>query len=278
MTEALGDEGGAASPYAEGVTAGQTPQDAASPVPASAPAARRSRSGAVLVGPSIRARYLPGVLIGLPLVSLLLSPFVGTALQQWRRSRILDGHRGTLEQILEPAWAQLLIGALLLWVLFALWAFVPLLLTRKVALLDEATGTLVLRRGLRTVDRATVSEVLYAVGEAERGSLALIGIRGDAAEERQWMIAEIGWDSASFDGLRVLQGAAGLVPAPPRGELVHEARRARREQNNRELAARLGMPWDDAYAHDEAAFQSEFDRIRRVLGGKEPAREGDPRP
>lgn len=92
------------------------------------------------------------------------------------------------------------------------------------------------------------------------------------------MIAEIGWDQESFDGLRVLQAAAGLVPAPSRDRLVHEARRARREQNNRELAARLGMPWQDRYAHDEAAFQAEFDRIRRVLGRKEPAREGDPRP
>lgn len=273
MTAELEGEGIAAAPYPGRVTAGETP-----PPAASAPMPRRSRSGAVLVGPSIRARYLPGVLIGLPVVSLLLSPFAGAALQQWRRSRILDGHRGALEQLLQPAWAQLLIGALLLWLLFSVWAFVPLLLTRKVVLLNEDTGTLVLRRGLRTADRATVSEVIYAVGEAERGSLALIGIRGDGAEERQWMIAEIGWDQASFDGLRVLQAAAGLVPAPPRDELVNEARRARREQNNRELAARLGMPWQDRYAHDEAAFQTEFDRIRRVLGRKEPAREGDPRP
>ena len=99
------------------MTTGETLSDAAT-----APAPRRTRSGAVLVGPSIRARYLPGVLIGLPLISLLLSPFAGAGLQQWRRTRILDGNRGPLEQILEPAWTQLLVGALLLWGLFALWA------------------------------------------------------------------------------------------------------------------------------------------------------------
>lgn len=233
----------------------------------------------MLVGPGIRSRYLPGVLIGLPLVSLLLSPFAGAALQQWRRGRILEGHDGALEQLLGAAWTQLLVGALLLWALFALWAFVPLLLTRRLVLLDERTGALTLRRGLRTVDRAELTDVVYAVGEAERGSFALIGLRPrDGGEERQWMVAEIGWDEASFDGLRALQTAAGLRPAPPRHVVVPEARRARREVLHRELAERLGMPWREEYAHDEAAFQAEFDRLRRVLGGKEQPREGDPRP
>lgn len=243
-----------------------------------APAPRRSRSGQVLVGPGIRARYLPGVLIGLPLVSLLLSPFAGAGLQQWRRSRLMGGHRGWIEQALQSAWIQLLIGALLLWILFALWAIVPLLFTRTVVLLDEGTGELTLRKGLRTTDRAHVDQVVYAVGEAERGSMALIGIQQGQAEPRQWAIAEIGWDRASFDGLRVLQAAAGLTPAPPRDVLVTEARRARREHNNRELAGRLGMPWQEGYAHDDAAFQAEFDRVRRVLAGKEPRRDGDPEP
>ena len=70
---------------------------------ATAPAPRRTRGGEVLVGPSVRARYLPGALIGLPLVSLLLSPFAGAGLQQWRISRLRGGHDGLLEQLLAPA-------------------------------------------------------------------------------------------------------------------------------------------------------------------------------
>lgn len=246
---------------------------------ATAPAPRRTRSGAVLVGPSTRARYLPGALIGLPLVSLLLSPFAGAGFQQWRIARLRDGHDGLLEQVLAPAWAQLLLGALALWVLFALWALVPLLLTRTVVLLDEEAGTLRLRKGVRTRDRARLEEVEYAVGEAVRGSFGLIGVRAPGQEQvRQWVVPEIGWDDVSFDGLRTLQAAARFRPSPPREVLVREERRGRVEAAHRELAARLGMPWREEYAHDEAAFQAEFDRVRRVLGGREAPREGDPRP
>ena len=246
---------------------------------ATAPAPRCTRGGEVLVGPSVRARYLPGALIGLPLVSLLLSTFAAAGLQQWRISRLRDGHDGLLEQVLAPAWAQLLIGALLLWLLLALWAVVPLLLTRSVVLLDEQAGTLRRRQGLRTRDRAGLDEVEYAVGEAVRGSMGLIGVRGRGDEQvRQWIVPEIGWDAASFDGLRTLQAAAGLAPAPPRELLVAEHFRAHREASHRELAARLGMPWREEYASDEEAFRAEFDRVRRVLGGREEPREGDPRP
>lgn len=253
------------------------PADAAE----AAPAPRRTRSGAVIIGPSLRARYAPGVLIGLPLVSLLLSPFAGAGLQQWRRSRLRDGQDGLLEQLLAPAWSQLLLGALLLWALLALWALVPLLMTHRVVLLDAQRGTLTLRRGLRTVDRAQLAEVEYAVGEAGRGGLALIGIRGPGPDDRpprRWVVPEVGWDAESFDGLRVLQGAAGLRPAPPRAALLREERRARRARTHRELADRIGMPWREEYENDDAAFQAEFDRVRRVLGGREPAKEGDPRP
>lgn len=250
---------------------------------AEAPAPRRTRYGAVVIGPTVRSRYLPGALIGLPLVSVLLSPFAGAGIQQWRHSRLADGHDGRLEQFLAPAGTQLLLGALALWVLFALWALVPLLLTRRVVLFDQEAGTLALRRGLRTVDRAALAHVRYATGDAERGGMGLIGLSGEGgpdgeAPERRWVVPESGWDAASFDGLRVLQAAAGMHPAPPRAQVAGENRRARRERKHRELADRLGMPWREEYTHDEAAFQAEFDRVRRVLGGKEPGRDGDPRP
>lgn len=247
----------------------------------SAPAPRRTRAGAVIVGPTVRARYTPGALIGLPLVSLLLSPFAGAGIQEWRRSRLRAGQDGLLEQLLDPAWVQLLLGALLLWVLFALWALVPLLLTQRVVLLDEDQESVALRKGLRTLQRAPLSQVDHAVGEAERGGMALIGIRrSESAGQsvQQWVIPEVGWDTASFDGLRTLQAAAGLRAAPPRTELVRENRRVRRARSHRELAERLGMPWREEYEHDDAAFQAEFDRVRRVLGGKEPAQDGDPQP
>lgn len=259
-------------------------QPADTALAADAPQPRRTRRGAVIVGPSIGARYRPGALIGLPLISLVLSPFAGAGIQQWLAARTRTGHEGRLEQLLAPAWSQLLIGWLLLWALFALWAIVPMLLTHRVALLEQSTGVLLLRRGPRTVDRAETAEIEYAVGEAERGSIALIGVRAagerrrGGQQERRWVIPEIGWDDASFDGLRTLQSAAGLRPAPPRPALVAEARRRRRAELHREYARRLGMPWKEEYARDEEAFQAEFDRIRRVLGGKEPARPGDPRP
>ena len=202
-----------------------------------------------------------------------------SGLQQWRHTRLRAGHDGVLEQLLAPAWAQLLLGALLLWLLLALWAVVPLLLTRSVVLLDEGAGTLRRRQGLRTRDRAGLDEVEYAVGEAVRGSMGLIGVRRRGDQQvRQWIVPEIGWDAASFDGLRTLQAAAGLAPAPPREVLVAEHFRAHREASHRELAARLGMSWREEYALDEEAFRAEFDRVRRVLGGREEPREGDPRP
>lgn len=232
-----------------------------------------------MIGPTVGARWGPGAVLGLPLVALLLSPFAGAGLDQWRRMRLLDGHEGWIEAALAPGWAQILLGAALLWLLFAVWALMPMLATRQVVLYDDRSGELRLRKGLRTLGTARLEHVVHAVGEAGRGSLGRIGlVEEPGGELREWMVPEIGWDSAAFDGLRTLQEDAGLRPAPERQELVAEARRARREALHRELAARAGMPWRPEYAEDEAAFQHEFDRVRRVLGGKEPAQDGDPRP
>ena len=140
----------------------------------------------------------------------------------WRKRSV---RRNGVTWLLSLSFAvTVLTGALLLWALFALWAIVPMLVTHRVVHLDEAAGTLTLRKGLRTTDRADLSQVDHAVGEAERGSIALIGLRArprhGEPEDRQWVVQEIGWDARSFDGLRVLQAAAGLRPAPPRGVLV----------------------------------------------------------
>lgn len=233
----------------------------------------------MLVGPRIRSRFFPAALIGLPMVSVLLGTFPAAALQQWRAIRVRAGHDGLLEQLLAPWPVQLLAGMLVLWALLAAWMLVPLALTRRVVTFDEATGALEQRTGLRRTGRARIEDVVYAVGEPERGGTALIGLRaGDpdasatSADDDPvvWAVPHIGWDDASFDGLRVLQGAAGLNPAPPRLLLLAQARAARLRQVDRELARRLDMPWRDEYDHDHAAFQREFDRVRRVLGGKEP--------
>lgn len=239
-----------------------------------APSPRRTRDGLVLVGPSLRARYLPGALIGLPMVSLLLAPFAAAGLEQWRDARAAAGAGGPLVTLLEPMAVQMLLGWLLLWALLALWALVPMIATHRVVLLDEAAGTVRLRRGLRAGEPVPVSEVVYAVGEAERGYEALIGIgapdRPEDQAARQWRVPNIGWDDAGFDGLRALQSAAGLRAAPPRPVLLAESRRLRRAGAHQEMAQRIGMPWREEYAHDDAAFQRDFDHARRVLGGKEP--------
>ena len=248
------------------------PADDAAPLP------RRTRAGAVVVGPTALSRWRPLALVGLPMVAVLLGTFVATALAQWQRSRVAAGHHGLLEQALGHGAVQLLAGAVLLWALLALWALVPILATHRLVLLDERAGTLELRRGLRTADRAHLDQVAFAVGAPERGSVGLIGGDRGGEDAEPWRVPEIAWDEAAFDGLRVLQAAAGLRPAPPRHVLAARARSARRSAAHRELAARAGMPWRAEYEQDERAFRAEFDRVRRVLGGKEPPRDGDPRP
>lgn len=238
------------------------------------PAPRRTRGGLVIIGPTVRSRCLPGVLIGLPLLCLLLCPLAAAGIDQWADARAAAGRTVPLSALLHDPWGQLLAGWLGLWALLALWALLPMLLAHRTALLDEEAGTLRLRRGLRTGAPEPVAAVVYAVGEAERGYDALIGLGAPTAPEelaaRRWRIPHIGWDDASFDGLRALQAAAGLRPAPPRAVLAAQARRRRRESAHREMAERIGMPWRPEYAHDEAAFQRDFDHARRVLGGKEP--------
>lgn len=277
---------------------------------------RRTRDGAVIIGPTLWARARDGLLIGLPLISLVLCTFPGAALQQWRRAQIRAGHDGWLVDLLAPAWMQLLLGFLLLWLLLGACGVLALALTRRVVLLEEDTGRLRLLAGPRVRDRAQLRDVVFAIGEPTPNGMGLIGLRPGAAtdpaagegrhavdrrgaidasqdartddeseagmapqdELRRWSLPAVGWDDASFDGLRVLQAAAGLRPAPSRGILLATERRARRTEVNRELASRLGMPWREHYARDESAFQAEFDRVRRVLGGKEPPRDGDPEP
>ena len=135
--------------YPELVNAAEADEQGASAAADDAPRPRRTGSGAVIVGPSIGARYLPGALIGLPLVSVVLAPFAAAGLQQWRRTRVQDGYDTWIEHFLAPAWTQLATGWLLMWALFALWAIVPMLLTHRAVRLDQSSGTLVLRRGLR---------------------------------------------------------------------------------------------------------------------------------
>lgn len=248
--------GGQAAPEASG----QGPSAGVLPVP---PQPRRTRGGRVLVGPSLPSRYLPGALIGLPLVSILLGSFPAAALQQWRNRRVLAGHWGPLEQALSPVWLQLLAGIVLLWTLLALWALVALVLTRRVVEFDEETGTLLLRKGLRIRDRARVEHVRFAVGGFERSDMALIGIAEDPqTEPRQWVVPFIGWDGPSFDGLRALQAAAGYPAAPDRAGLIATARADHRLANRREYARRLQMPWRPEYESDPLLFRRDFDRAR----------------
>src|SRR5690625_8006828 len=101
-----------------------------------------------------------------------------------------------------------------------------MLLTHRVALLEQSTGVLLLRRGPRAVDRAETAEIEYAVGEAERGSIALIGGRAagerrrGGQEGRRWVIPEAGRDDASFDGRRTVPSDPRLRPARPAAALV----------------------------------------------------------
>lgn len=235
------------------------------------PQPRRTRAGAVIVGPTRRARYGPGALIGLPLLAVLLSSFPAAMIERWREGRIAAGADGIAVRLLEPAPVQLLAGALLLWAVVAAWAAIPLLLVHRVVHLDPRTGELSLRTGLRGAQRRALVDVVHAGADPERTGTGTIGF----ADGADWTIPAAGWDGASFDGMRALQEAAGLPVQPPRASLIAVARAASRLRAQREMAARIAMPWRTEYDADPAAFLAEFDRRRRVLGRKEPARPGD---
>jgi hypothetical protein len=222
----------------------------------------------VIIGPSLGARYVPGALIGLPLVSAVLSPLGAAAVQQWQSTRIQAGATGPMIDLLSLTFVQFVVGWLIFWVLFALWALVPLLAVHQVMLLDADAGTLTLRKGPRTIGRRPLDQVVAAVGDPTRDGMALVAFE----EGEDWIIPAIGWDNRSFEGLRELQRECRLPLYAPRRELMIEHRRAMHEAANRQMAERIGMPWREEYAHDEEAFLAEFDHRRRVLGGKEEAR------
>lgn len=247
----------------------------------STPQPRRTRRGEIVIGPSILSRWGPFAGIGLPIIALILAPLGTAGLQQML---LLDGVRTLAPSwLLASTWLQGAVAYVALWALLALWALVPMALTRRIVLLDDARGTVRRRRGLgRPSPARPVADVVWAVGDADRDASALIGLypggpaaaeaeRADAEDVEQWSVGHIGWDDAAFDGLRALQAAAGLAAAPPRTVLVARERRERHAAANRELARRIGMPWREEYAEDRAAFQRDFDRARRVLGGKERA-------
>lgn len=279
----------------EGLREPSRPQEHAAPGANDAPPRpRRTRRGEIVVGPSFAARYLPGAVVGLPIIALVLTPLGTAGIQQLLARPGLSEAPWARAVAASPA--EPLLALCAIWILLALWAALPLLLTRRVVLLDVERGTICRRRGLgrRRVEQP-LADVLWAVGEADREAIALIGLHPggqagaraeaarlaaaapDAADPpepaiAQWTVPHIGWDDASFDGLRALQSAAGLVPAAPRPVLLAAARRRRRAAAHREMAARIDMPWDASYEDDPDAFQRDFDHARRVLGGREPRR------
>lgn len=250
---------------------------------ARAPVPRRTRRGEVLVGASLGARYLPAALVGLPIVSLVLSPLGAAAVQQWVLRPAVRIRLGGAVHAADTLGVQLLVAFCLLWALLALWALLPIVLSQRVVLLDPERAILSRRRGLRRLPDRPVADVVWAVGEADRDAVALIGLlpggarADDDREAEQWVVPHIGWDDASFDGLRALQEAAGLSVSPPRPVLAAAARRRRRTAAHRVLAERYDIPWRPEY-EDPAVFECELDHVRRVLGGKEGPRPEDPPP
>lgn len=262
-----------------------------------APRPRLTRRGEVIIGPTVWARWRPAALLGLPLIALVLSPLASAGVQEWRRAQLRDHGPTAVTDLLSSSLVQIAVAAVGLWVLLALWALVPMGLTGRPVRVDGERGTLTRGRGLgRRAQRRDLRSVLWALGDPERDAQASIGLAvtdaippvtepgaieidtsGDddgTPEPEEWLVPFIGWDDASFDGLRVLQEQAGLMPSPPRPVLLRQARRERRERVHRELAARIDMPWLEEYAQDPALFQRDFDHARRVLAGLEPDTKG----
>ena len=73
-----------------------------------------------------------------------------------------------------------------------------------------------------------------------------------------------GWDTRSFDGVRVLQQDLGVPQGTTRAELMHRDYLARSYHANRELATRYGMPWQAEY-NDPDVFLLAFDARRWEL-------------
>lgn len=213
----------------------------------------RTRAGEVLVGPTIRSRISPGLRYGLPIIAVLCAPIAGSILQ--RHFQVYDGPGVVL---------LLLAGAVVVYLLGALLGVVTLAGTRSAVIFDERDGTISQQRGFRRRSAPRpLSEIHYAVGDAEKNSVALIGFR----EGEQWVIDHIAWDDASFDGLRVLQRAVDLPVAPARHELAAQALHARVLSTHQQLAERFGMTWQTEYEERET-FLSAFDEHRRALAAR----------
>lgn len=252
---------------------------------AAEPAPRRTRRGQIIIGPSVASRWLPLALAGMPLVALVLSPLASAGLEQWRFARLLAHGPDAITDLLDPPLLSLLIAAVAVWILLALWALVPILATYRAVVLDPERRVIAPRTardvlGLRTsAARARaerpLGEIRRALADPERQGTGLVELdRPDAAGESEepetWSIPHLGWDDAGFDGMRALQCAIGQPVAAPRRVLLAQARVLDRARSDREVAERLGMPWREEYARDHAAFRRDLDHARRVLGGKEP--------
>ena len=222
-----------------------------------APQPRRTRRGDIVIGPSVLSRLRPGLIWGVPLLALLLGAFAsGVMRRRWEQ----------IDQL--PELLIWVLGVVVMGMVIALVAAVALILTHPTVVFDQSAGTLRRRRGLiRRGPTRQLADLQYAAGEAERSSFGLLGFaQTEKHPAEQWVIPHLGWDDASFDGLRVLQAAARYPVAPPRPVAARAALAARVEHTDRELAARYEMPWKPEYA-DHDRFLADFDERRRELGG-----------
>jgi hypothetical protein len=213
--------------------------------------------GRVRVGPRPLRRVLPLWLVGGSVVALVLSGF---AADTWRSVGV--GLPLVLGHVV--GWATLMVVLL---------ALAWLVLGRETALvvdldartLHRRTPGSLLERGRRETrplaDLRTISE--------DPDGDALLEVRADGEDEPEvWSVPHVGWDDASWDGLRALQAAADLPVAPPLAEARHRVRRAVEIVHQREAAAAVALPWRAEYDDDPEAFRRAYDARRQELAAR----------
>ncbi|WP_058234822.1 hypothetical protein [Devriesea agamarum] len=96
-----------------------------------------------------------------------------------------------------------------------------------------------------------------------RGYLASATVACAMQNSTTWAVPHIGWDDASWNGLRMLQRMAGQPISPARRDILARDLAQLRCWGRYEGARQAGMPWLPEYESDAALFQADFDAWRR---------------
>ena len=208
---------------------------------------RTNARGDIAVGPTYRARLMPWVRYGAPIVSVIILPI-----------SILPFDRVN-------AWiaypAAIATGYLALVALLAL----GLALVHRTTWL---TAHDTLERGRLRIPLASIDHVLPDFRPQGTTSVWVASHAAQQAhtarDEPRVSIAASGWDERSYEGVRCLLHALNGDAGPSRAHLLERDRTARLLRENRQLAQRYQIPWEASFENPEV-FRAALDARRLEL-------------